>query len=67
MDGNNKSNGMRSKKSAKLALSFIMMLLMIILSAFLAVNFFLNKINRENTADIISAENESFARNSKSG
>lgn len=67
MDGNNKSNGMRSKKSAKLALSFIMMLLMIILIAFLAVNFFLNKINRENTADIISAENESFARNSKSG
>lgn len=48
------------KKKAKVAVGFVMLLLIIALLAFLVANHYLDKINRENLDDVIDAENETF-------
>lgn len=48
------------KKKAKVLLGFIMFLIIIALLAFLVADHYLDKINRENLDDIISADDETF-------
>lgn len=50
----------KKKKRTKVIVGFVMLLLIIALLAFLVANHYLDKINRENLDNIISAEDETF-------
>lgn len=52
--------GARKKKRTKVIVGFVMLLIIIALLAFLVANHYLDKINKENLDDIISAEDETF-------
>ena len=50
----------KSNKGAKVAMGFIMLMIIVVLLVFLVANHYLDMINKEDLADIIGAENETF-------
>lgn len=67
MKKNSEENSRQKKKSTKIIIGILMLILIVALLAFLVTNHFLNKINRENMDDIISADDETFETDGDGG
>lgn len=57
----------KKKKRTKVIVGVVMLILIVVLLAFLVANHYLDKINRENLDDIISADDETFDGNGEDG